>query len=449
MTQMPRGMVANAVRRLSTMFPGYFEAQKHNHYTDFGWPSALTFQLLYDMWRRNGLAKAAVAKTSRKVWETHPTLRMAADDNAKETSVEKEIRQRFADLRVWQRMSDAYRRSLVGDYGGVILRVADSKPFREPVDFVPGGLEGLVEIIPAWAGQLTVSEWDSDETSESYGHPTMFQFNEAQVGATDQLKARSFDVHPDRVIIWSDDGTVHNRSMLEAGYNDLLTVEKVVGAGGEGFWKNAKSAPVLQIDKEARLDQMAQAMGVAKDELVEAMNTQVDDWQKGFDKLLMLQGIEAKTLGVQLPIPEHFYAVAVQNFAASIEMPVKILVGMQTGERASQEDAQEWARTNMGRRNDSVIPNIMEFVNRLERFGIIREQDWWLSWSDLTEASMPEKIARADKMADVNQKMSRGGEIVFTPEEIRKAVDLEPLSDDEKFRDEMGGDEPPPVEDDT
>lgn len=441
MNAQPRDMVANAVRRLANLFPGYFEEQKHNHYTDFGWPKALTFALLYDMWSRNALAKAAVAKTIRKAWETHPTLR-EAEEGAEETALEADIRQRFDDLRLWQRLAEAHRRSLVGCYGGAILRLADSRPFRDPVDTVPGGLDGLVEIIPAWEGQLQVATWDTDEASETYGHPLMFQFNEAQVEANRQMRVRSFEVHPDRVLVWSEDGTVHGRSMLEAGYNDLLTVEKIVGAGGEGFWKNAKSAPVLQVDPEAKLDQMAQAMGVPRDELVDAMNTQVNDWQKGFDKLLMLQGMEAKTLGITLPSPEHFYAAPLQNFAASIEMPVKILVGMQTGERASQEDADEWARTNMGRRNDSVIPNIMELVNRLERFGILPERDWWLDWDDLTEADMGDKIARADKMADVNAKMAAGGELVFLPEEIRSAVGLEPLGADAMLRDEPPFGEP-------
>lgn len=434
-----------ATRRVSSLFPGYFEAAKHNHYSDFGWPISLGFTQYFAMFTRNGLAAAAVKKTARKTWETHPFL-MEREEEHDETSVEREIRMRFTKLRVWQRLAEADRRSMVGDYAGVIMRLADSKPFREPVDRVPGGLSGLVEIIPAWHGQLTVSEWDDDQTSEHYGQPTMFSFNEAQVGSGKGGQNRAFDIHPDRVIVWSTDGTIHGRSLLEAGYNDLLTLEKISGAGGEGFWKNAKNAPVLQVDKEAQLEQMAQAMGVAKTELVDALNTQTEEWQKGFDKTLMLQGIEAKTLGVTLPSPEHFFAVALQSFAASIEMPVKILVGMQTGERASQEDAREWAQTCMGRRSDTVIPAIMEFVNRLERFGILPERDWSIDWTDLTEASMAEKIDRADKMSGVNEKASRAGspEIVFTSDEIRASVDLEPLSDADRFIDDFEDEPEPP-----
>lgn len=441
----PIASIMNAVRRMDAMFPGYFPEAKHNHYRDFGYPQHITFEMLHGMFRRNGIARAGVEKTVLKTWQDSPDI--WETDAPQESVLEADIRKRFDDLRIWQCLAEADRRSLVGGYSGAILRFADSKRFQEPVDRVPGGLLGLAEIIPAWAGQLTVATWDTDETSETYGQPTMFQFNEAQI-ATDRnalnQKSRSFMLHPDRVIVWSDDGTVHGRPILEPGYNDLMSMEKVSGAGGEGFWKNAKSAPVFEVDKEARLEEMARAMNVPPSDLADAMNNQVDDYQKGFDKLLMLQGMTAKTLGITLPSPEHFFNIALQGFAASINIPLKILVGNQTGERASTEDARDWAQTCMARRTGSVLPGIMGLIRRLERVSILPERDWFLHWTDLTESSMGEKIDRAGKMADINAKM--GMEPPFLPEEIRAVVDMEPLpempeGDDVAMPDDEGDEE--------
>jgi len=438
-------LVANAVRRVESMFPGFFQEAKHNHYKDFGFPDHLTFAQLYAMYQRNGIARAGIDKIVGKTWQDNPALWETAKPT--ESQFEADIRQRFADLRVWQRLAETDKRSLVGGYAGAILRLADSKRFQEPVDRVPGGLQGLAEIIPAWAGQLTVASWDTDEASPSYGQPTMFAFNEAELptgtNITTETRTRSFNVHPDRVVLWSADGTVHADSALAAGYNDLMTLEKVSGAGGEGFWKNAKSAPILSVDKDAQLSEMARAMGVEPDEVADAMNEQVGDWQKGFDRLLMLQGMTATTLGVTLPQPEEFFNIALQGFAASLNIPLKILVGNQTGERASTEDARDWSQANMSRRTNSVKPNILEFVNRLERFGIIPERDYEIGWTDLTESTASEKIDRATKMADIQQKLSGGGlgmsETVFTGDEVREVAGYEPLADSERFRDE--GDE--------
>jgi len=437
----PLVLVANAARRIESMFPGYFPETKHNHYKDFGYPEFLTFAQLYAMYQRNGLASAGISKTVGKTWQDNPAL--WENETATESALEGDIRQRFADLRLWQRLMETDRRAMVGGYAGAILRFADSKRFQEPVDRVPGGLEGLVEIIPAWSGQLRVSSWETDETSENYGQPTMFAFNEAElpdstINNSTEARTRSFELHPDRVILWSSDGTVHAESALTAGYNDLLTMEKVSGAGGEGFWKNAKSAPILMTDKDTRLKDMADAMGVREDEVADAMNDQVEDWQKGFDRLLMLQGMKAETLGITLPQPQEFFNIALQGFAASLNIPLKILVGNQTGERASTEDAQEWAQTNMARRDNIVRPNVLEFVNRLERVGILPERDWTIGWTDLTESSASEKLERADKMADINQKATSGalaGETIFTGPEIREAVGYDPLPDSERFGD--------------
>ena len=436
--------LSNASRSLSSMFPGFFTKAKHNHYRDFGFPENLTFDQLYAMYTRNGIARAGVDKTVGKTWQDLPFLLEQERDGSqrgtdKETTLERDIRQRFADLRLWARLADADAQSMVGAYSVLILRFADGRPFDQPVDAVPGGLDGLVEVIPAWEGQIEISSWETDQASPEYGLPKMYQFNESAVG--NQKQPRQLYMHPDRVIVWSRDGTVNGRSALEPGYNDLMTMEKISGAGGEGFWKNAKSAPVLEMDKDAKLDQMAKSMGIAPTDLVDKINDQVEDWQKGFDQLLMLQGIQAKTLGITLPSPEHFFAIALQSFAASLSIPLKILVGSQTGERASTEDANEWSQTIMSRRATQTVPNVMALVNRLERVGIIPERDWYLDWTDLTEASMAEKIARADKMADINTKLKDSGEWGFTPEEIRGAAGYEPLSETAKYRDETTDEE--------
>lgn len=431
----PLQMVINAARRIDALFPGYFPEAKHNHYKDFGYPEILTFEQIYCMYQRNGLARAGIEKTIGKTWQSNPDV--WETDSPTESPVESDIRQRFADLRVWQRLAETDRRALVGGYAGAILRLADGKQFNEPVDNVPGGLQGLVEVIPAWAGQLKVSSWIDDQRDPNYGQPRMWSFNEVELPdstADSSLnnRTRSFELHPDRVILWSDDATVYCESLLAAGYNDLMTMEKVSGAGGEGFWKNAKSAPILEIDKEAQIGDMAKAMGVPVEEVADAMNEQVGDWQKGFDRLLMLQGMKATTLGVTLPSPEHFFNIALQSFAASINIPIKILVGNQTGERASTEDARDWATVNMFRRTNSTMPNILSFMNRLERFRILPDRDWTLDWTDLTESSASEKLDRAAKMADINTKAA-DGEVTFTSDEIREAVGYDPLSDDERF----------------
>ena len=61
-------------RRLQKVFPGAYATAKHNHFKDFGFPETVTFELAYNMWRRNGIARAAINKTIGKVWSEFPFL---------------------------------------------------------------------------------------------------------------------------------------------------------------------------------------------------------------------------------------------------------------------------------------------------------------------------------------------------------------------------------------
>ncbi|QWY83343.1 putative portal protein [Rhizobium phage RHph_X3_2] len=428
-------------RHLSSMFPGFFRNTnvKHDHYKDFGYPDVLDFDKLYAVYKRNGIANSAVERTLSKTWQGETFLLEVERDGTqrkrddKETALEKQIREQLRKIRFWQRIADVDRRAMVGGYSGLILRFADGRRWDEPVDGV-AGLKGLVGVDPVWGKQLRVSAWHQDQTDpDNYGKPKMFEFTELPIDPSEADKkplARDIPIHPDRVFIWSQDGTILGDSLLAPGYNDLIDLEKIKGAGGEGFWKNAKSAPVFETgDSTVTFADMAKAMGTTVEDLHKKMNEQVANYNKGFDQMLMLQGMQAKQLQVTLPSPEHFWSAPLQSFAASVQMPLKILVGNQTGERASSEDATDWSETVMARRQNYTHPRLYELVEHLVAKRVLPVKDWYVEQTDLTEASPAEKIERASKMSTINQASATADNMLtFTVEEIRAVAGYEPLS---------------------
>lgn len=441
---LPAPLVNAFQRRLDNMFGGAFRNRKHDHYKDFGWPESVSFNQLYRMYTRNGIAASAVDKTIAKTWQDNPEV--WESEEAKESKLEAVIRQRFEDLRIWQGFAEADRRSLVGPYSGLILRFADNQPLKAPLGRVNGGLNGLVGVVPVWSNQLRVSKVIEDVGDEDYGKPAMYSFEEADLTDNTKVK-RTLEVHPDRVIIFSDDGTVSCRSALEPGYNDLIDAEKVKGAGGEGFWKSARGAPIIEAPEGMKPEQVAKMMGVEPSKMLDAINQQIDDFNQGFDKGMMLGGMTAKTMQISLPSPEHFLAGPINSFAASFQIPVKILLGSQTGERASTEDSREWNQTNNSRRVNRCRPIIKEFLNRLEACGVLPPKDWSIGWQDLTEASSAEKLERASKMSMINTQTQPGDIPAFTPNEIREAAGFKPDPElDADAEDRVS--KPPPEDDD-
>ncbi len=434
MTAQP-SIIANASsyvrQRLARAFPLlYGMSTKHDYRTDYGWPEHLTFNDFYRMYCRSGIAAAAVDKTIGKTWQTMPTL--WESEKPAESPGEEAIRKHFAKRNIWRALMDADRRSIVGCYAGAIILLRDGKKLDQPVDKVAKGIDNVVGIIPAWEGQLTVAEWDQVETSETYGEPLWFQFNEQAVGDATTAKMSQTRIHSDRILIWSDDGTINCRSALEAGYNDVSDAEKIKGAGGEGFWKSARGAPIIEAPQGVSAEDMRRGMGAATIEGVkDALNEKVDDFQSGFDKALMIGGFTAKPLTITLPQPKEFWEPCVQSFAASMRIPFKVLIGNVTGERASTEDAKEWAETCMSRRENRVLPILNEFIDRLVRWGVLEAKDWTIGWQDLNEASPDDKLARAEKMSNINSQS--GTEPVFLPDEIRDEAGFKSADEVEGF----------------
>lgn len=403
---------------------------KHDHYTDFGYPEEVTFAHLKKMYDRNDLAKAAVKKTTEKTFQNLPKILYGDNEND-------DINKALDRLGFWDKLADTDEYAQVGGYAGLVLRIADDKRFSEPVDDTLG-LDDLVEIIPAWSEQLKVTEWHLDESdSETYGKPKTFTFNEAAIereGAN-----RNVVVHPDRVFIWSATGDVHCPSALLSGYNNLLDMEKISGAGGEGFWKTAAARLNIEIDKDTDFQAFKQAVEATDTSKTfqEILDEKAKKLNAGFDASYISQGMKVGTFAVTLPQPKEFFDIPLQAFAAGRSMPTKILIGMQTGERASTEDAQEWNNTIMSRRNRWTIPSMKGLLQRLERFGMIAA-GWAIEWDDLTDDTPQAKLERADKMADINKKQEEtDGQPVFAAEEIRLEAGY-----DEEVPDFSEGDDP-------
>ena len=254
-------------------------------------------------------AHAIVHRITEKSWEDEPWLVQGDETGNTETETrwERDVRTLFKRLNLWQAFQDADRRRLVGMYSGLILQVADDRQWHEELD------QGeLVGVIPAWQGQLRPTQWNSDTTSPDYGKPTMWQYQEAEVETAEYPPpGRSVTIHHSRVVIVGDyrEGV----PLLEAAYNDFVSLEKVLGALGESYWKNA--ARQLNVEYAADTDprQLAEAAGVALEDLHEALNGMFADLNQGLDAGMVSFGGKATPLVANVPQPQEPYTVLAQN----------------------------------------------------------------------------------------------------------------------------------------
>lgn len=422
------------------------DAKRPNAWCEYGFPDELVFEDLYRMYERHGVAHGVVHRLLDKCWETMPEVIQGdkADENTTQTPWEKSIAKQFKKLKAWKHFKEADRMRMVGHYSGILLQVADGLAWDQPLKAKVGV---LVKLIPAWEGQLEPSAWDTDPKSPTYGEPTMWSFNEAAVKENDSRDpGRAMQIHPSRVFIVGDYRT--GVPLLKAGYNDFVTIEKVVGGAGESFLKNAARQLSINFDPLTQMADVARNWGVTVPELHTAFDDVAKGMNRGQDTVLATQGATVTPLVATVPDPEKPFNVALQSACASVQIPVKIVVGMQTGERASAEDIKDFNKRGQGRRVNELSDDIEGFVAHLSKYRLLdtplsgTDPEITCVWDDLGEATLSERLANAKLMAETNSLGNATGDKYFSPEQIVTTAGFEvedmpeplpdvPLTDDE------------------
>ena len=416
------------------------DTKRPKSWENYGFPNTLNFYNFLGLYQRNSLAKAGINRLSRKTWQDNPWINVGdtTDEKTTEKPWERDVRKLFKRLNVWQKFQDADRRRMVGAYSGLILRVADNARWDEELQ--PGG--DLIEIIPAWEGQLIPADWDNNEQSPRYGQPTTWNYNEGNVQTADTPPpARSVTIHHSRVVIVGD--YREGGSELEAAYNDFVSVVKITGGSGEGFLKNASRQLSVEYSDSQSLPELARSYGVGMDELNERLNDMMADLNSGIDAAAFTTGGKINPLVANVPQPKEHFEMQVQCIAASLEIPTKVLIGNQQGERASTEDQNDFNNRCQARRVGELQTDIRRLIDRLVEYRIIPPvpgEEYEVMWSELNDASLADKLAMLKTATEAVRNMAGTGEVIATGDELRAIMGWEALTEPELPADDDGED---------
>ncbi|MBV2187650.1 DUF1073 domain-containing protein [Providencia rettgeri] len=456
--------VNNALKAVQRARMSYVQAlgtgntKRPRIWNEFGWPETLTFDDFYRAYDRNALGGAAVDRYISGCWIDYPEIFEGDEEADQDGSTDWDKSLNKLLKKHWEQVVEADKRNLVGRYSGLIIQIRDNRPWNEPVDTtIVKKLKdkAIVRLIPAWEAQLDVKTWDEDQTSENYSMPTMYSFTEKEVGDdSDGSPSRIIDIHPDRVITLIEgaaDGKMSSGvSLLRKGYNKLLDIEKVSGGSAEGFLKNASRQLNYSFGENTDFTALADALGTNLEGLPDALDEQVRRLNQSIDSASFMQEGTATVLSVAAADPEPTWRALLAEFAASINMPVKVLIGQITGERASTEDMKDWARTCKSRREGFLSKVITDLIHQLGKLGVIEQKDEiTVSWSDLLAPSQSEKLDNMSKAADVAMKTQNSfGRSVLMENEIRALGEYPTLPEFENSEPPESGAKGDPLVDD-
>lgn len=409
-----------------SFFGGSLDNKRPDAWEQFGYPTEVTFAQLLTAYKRGGAGQGAVHRLLDGCWEERPRIKKKGSEDV--TPWEEGVSEVLKGINAWAKLRDFDRRNMVGHYAALIYRVGDGRALRDPLQKA----SRLVDLVPVYEDQIRVTAWNSDEASETYGQPTMFQYRTRPVAATADTQGRPetwVDVHPSRVQILAE-GSVGDMfdgvPLLLAGFNDLIDIEKVKGGSAEGYRKNSARTVVFQYDKDANIQALQAADGSTKT-VREVHEEQMKALNKNTDASIVIKGGEANTLQTQMTEPKEAFEVAANLFAASVRMPFTVLFGQQTGRLASDEDRADMVARCKSRQETELTPMLEQFVRRMQAAGLIKPGEFEIEWPDIGEPSDDKKLANSKTMAEVNQMAFNGGamEPIFDGNEIRQAAGYE------------------------
>lgn len=404
-------------RRISAAISGGYDYADtlHNIYLDFGYPAYLEFTNFWNMYRRFGIAKNVIELPVDTGWITPPTIKGTPE-------LDKDIVKLINDFSLWQRAKGLDTRQRVGRYAGMYMRVRDDKRPSEPMDGKLNGLASLVEMMPLYESQLRVTESENDPQKDNYGQPILYQYSGSVEGDRNEKASDTLTIHASRIVIAAEDadaGWIYGIPALEAVYNSLMDLRKIIGAGGEGFYKNAAQNIVFKLDDAASAKQ--------NEDLLAKFNESYDDFARNRSRRAMwTPGLEAKTLDSKLVNPKEFFVNAINDVSAGSKIPATILIGQQTGRLASDEDSKHFLATIQSRRENFMTELVSSLIDWMMLHGVLPAGKYQIEWDDLLARSSKEKLESAQGMADTNQKQFQSGQDVpFSAEEIREAAGFE------------------------
>lgn len=405
-------------RIASAISGGYDNADTlHNIYLDFGYPATLKFENFWNMYRRFGIAATVIDKPVDTCWEMPPSIEG-------DSALLREIELMADSFNLWQRLKGWDKRQRVGRYAGLFIRVRDGAKPSEPITQKLNGPASIIQIMPLYEGQLRVSETQQDPMADDFGLPTMYEYRGGgSTGDRNERDNNSFSIHPDRLLIMaegSDNGDIYGIPALEPVYNSLMDLRKIIGAGGEGYYKNAAQSLVFKLmDATSAKDNAA---------LLAKFNDEANDFMRNrARRSLWTPGMDTQTLQSTLANPKEFAMNAINDIAAGSGIPATILIGQQTGRLASQEDSRAFRSTCNSRNENHTDEMVRKFIDWCMKYGALKKAEYDVIWEDLLAQSDEEKLTNAEKMSTINQKQFQsGGDVPFSGEEIREAAGYDP-----------------------
>jgi hypothetical protein len=395
-----------------------------------GYKDTLTYRDFKRAYIRNDLAKRIVNTWPNATW-SQPPLVYDDQDNDVDTPFELAWQALEKRLAIYRNLRLIDRLAQLGHYGCLLIGLRGQPLLSQPAQAVRSP-DDVLFLQPYSEELLTVETFGTDAGDPLYGKPQTYRLVGGATSDTTDMGLRrpthaGVIVHASRVLHMPgedglDDPDIYGQPILEAVYNKLVDLMKVVGGSAEMFWRDAKRRIALEVQEGYTLSPDAAAQ----------LTQEAEEYQHGLRDFLRLMGVQAKDLSGTVSSPKEHFETIMQCIAGTVKIPTRILLGSERGELASSQDEDAYLREVAQREVNYAQPRGLDPL--IERFIALRilppprNEEWVVTWpnvwtlSEQAQATIMKDRAAAVKSvtgALVDYRGPGMGDTLVSPEEIR------------------------------
>ncbi|MCL2223578.1 MAG: DUF1073 domain-containing protein [Defluviitaleaceae bacterium] len=384
----------------------------------FGYPKVLNYDIFHNAYRRMGIARRAIRAQVGFTWRKFPEL-VTADDNSESQVKEfnKQLKLLCENHKLFKILKKSDTLSMIGQYSILVICTKNGKTEEQ---LKRGTSVNEITQLAAYSEkQAKIEQWETNKASARYGLPKLYSISVQD----EKNKSISYKVHHSRVIHITDrndESEVFGAPFLEAGFNYLMDLYKVVGASAELFWILGNPGMVFNLSPDL----------VANDEAIASMEKSLEEYDNRLNRRLKTFGVDVKQLTPGAANPKNNVDILLQLISAAYETPTRILLGSEQGQLASSVDRDMFLSHIAGRQENFASDVILRpLINCLMDYGYLPKVEYEVEWPALVERDTSERISDAARVIQaVRQYVGPQGVVseVLPVEEFRELLGLDP-----------------------
>lgn len=388
--------------------------------------------------RGPGIAKGLIDKPIHDSWAGDIEITESEDVEQEETPFEVEARRflngdytRLSPLARF-RAADRWARAL--EFSLILIGVNDDNveegragTLDNPVD--EASVESLEDINYLAVYKQTQVNWEETELVED---PTDPRYRLPETYNVDVSSDTSVDIHHSRIIHVveePDENELRSPSIYKPIFNRLDDVQKLLGGSAEMFWRAAYPGLVLTPPTDA------DGVPMKFDDDGTSVADQIEEYRMNLNRLHRVTG-NLEKLDTDVARPDHQINVQMQDISAAIDIPMSIIRGNETGERATEQDRAMYHEYIGRRQREHCEQQILRKIfDRILDWGALPSTEsgnetsnsYNIEFPPKEEPTEKERAETANEWAQAFQRMSGGSpNMLATAAERRKLMDMDP-----------------------